>query len=218
MRELRERVPTQKSKKGGVSKRVIKPKHVNRTLIYKSYLGGKKSLKRGIGTIADQNREITFRRYCSKPDGTPIEMIVSTRNNYTPSDDLVWNFYNPPEEYPPNRNHLPRPTQANTERIYAVDRPSEKSIVVAIWYNSEFKTVRFQGSEGGRPFFYIEEYQGEGQPTKKLYGEITYLHTPVNSPVNSPVKRMPFFGKKKRTNKNSLKSLTKDLKKVLKMY
>jgi hypothetical protein len=243
-------ISDKKKGNGAKSAGVAKPKsastaakHNYRTLIYHSYLNG----KRGEHTQQDTNRERIYKQYCSTSNGSFIDIPVSTQTHYEPSEVLVWNFYQNPTEFPPDRSSL-RPinqmTKQNVTRVYAVDRPGEKATVIAIWYQNQYKTVRFSGSDSGKPFFYIDMYneQNPREPIK-LYGDITYIGSIANSPRNSPRRsRSPSptdsqrerelneilnanffgksnFGKRKSAKKviNSLSSLKRDLKKILKM-
>jgi len=244
------------AKSGGVAKpksASTAAKHNYRTLIYHSYLNG----KRGEHTQQDTNRERIYKQYCSASNGTFIDIPVSTQTHYEPSELLVWNFYPNPTEFPPDRSSLRsinQMTKQNVTRVYAVDRPGEKATVIAIWYQNQYKTVRFSGSDSGKPFFYIDMYNEQNpRDPIKLYGDITYIGSLTNSPRHSPrrsprrsLSRSPRrsrspsptdsqrelneilnanffgksnFGKRKSAKKvtNSLSSLKRDLKKILKM-
>ena len=250
------------AKSGGVAKpksASTAAKHNYRTLIYFSYLNGKK----GEHTQQDINRERIYKQYCSTSNGSFINIPISTQTHYEPSEVLVWNFYANPTQFPPDRSSLPRinqMTKQNVTRVYAVDRTSEKATVIAIWYQNQYRTVRFSGSDSGKPFFYIDMYNEQNpRDPIKLYGDITYIGSLTNSPVGSPQRsprrspsrsprrspkrsssrsRSPspgtketnrilaadFFGKRTshfggrrrhKRNKISLRSLKKDLRKIM---
>jgi len=183
--------------------------HNTNTLVIKSLLGlvGRKKIKTPSDSDLATNarRERHFRDYFLNRGIQPPP--PSTHATNFPSEQLLWAFSTDKLNPPGHGNPLVSPGSADVLFVYSVKRDERNhesvalpAIVVAVFWNGSYRTVRWQAQGTGNPQYYIEEsytdedgnFSGHTQlwgdfvPMGQNAGGAAAMATGYSSPPRSP--------------------------------